>query len=182
MNVSKIDMAFDAWFARNYDKLKQKCVPYTLFGELYNVNTEDVFHDAYLIARNAVLSSDETEYETIFVAAYKRQSKMYYKANDQEIRPSDLFWSLLKSEEESESKQTEQKKQRFEDLANKIKRFAFVTFSADEYNVFCLYFKNGLSMDNVGAVLGVNRSAICKRLFGMRHLLCAKFETEFINL
>ena len=171
---------FDLWFARNYDKLKEKVLPLSLFGEVLFTSSEDVFHDAFLVARESVLSNDEGEFLTIFLAAYKRQSKRHYRTETQEIRPSDLFWSLLRVDETDDQEGISKEKR--EDFAKKMKRFAFVTFSADEYKVFEMYFKNGFTCDEIGGYYGVSGMCICKRLGTMKQRLLMRFVDDFENL
>ena len=181
MVTKRIEKAFDAWFVRNYDKLKTKCLPCNIFGELFNVTSEDVFHDAYLIAREAVLSEDESEYQTIFFAAYKRQSKRYYRTEAQEIRPKDLFFALLKSDETNIIEE-DARKTKFEQLANKMMKFARVTFSADEFTCFEMYFKHSFSLPEIGLMYGVTGVGVGKRINHMKHVLCMRFEDELTNL
>lgn len=173
--------AFDAWFVRNYDNLKTKCLPSNLFGELYNISSEDIFHDAYLIARNAILSEDESEYLTIFIAAYKRQSKKYYRTAAQEIRPKDLFFALLRSEDENII-DDDARKSSFETLANKMMKFARVTFSADEFTCFEMYFKHSFSLNEIGLMYGVSGVGVGKRINHMKHVLCMRFKDELNTL
>ena len=182
MNVSRNEKAFDAWFARNYDKLKTKLMPCNLFGELFNSVTEDVFHDAYLTAREAVLSNDESEYQTIFFAAYKRQSKKYYRTEAKEIRPQDLFWALLRSESEENVIEEDARKEKFERLANKMMKYARVTFSADEFMCFEMYFNHSFSLPEIGLMYGVTGVGVGKRINHMKHVLCMRFDDELTNL
>lgn len=182
MVTKRIEKAFDAWFARNYDKLKTKCVPCNIFGEMFNVSTEDVFHDAFLIARESVLSEDESEYQTIFFAAYKRQSKKYYRTEAKEIRPQDLFWALLRSESEENVNEEDARKEKFGRLANKMIKFARVTFSADEFTCFEMYFKHSFSLSEIGQMYGVTGVGVGKRINHMKHVLCMRFDDELTSL
>jgi len=182
MITKRILKAFDAWFVCNYDKLKTNCLPSNVFGEIYNVTSEDIFHDAYLVARDAVLSEDESEYQTIFFAAYKRQSKKYYKTEEQEIRPNDLFFALLRSESDTNIIEDDERKERFERLANKMLKFARITFSADEFTCFEMYFKHSFSLDEIGQIYGVSGVGVGKRMNHMKHVLCMRFEDEFTHL
>lgn len=167
---------FDVWFARNYSRLREKVLPLSLFGDVLFSSSEDVFHDAFLVARDSVLSDNESEFLTIFLAAYKRQSKKYYRTEKQEIRPCDLFWSLLRIDLDEE--QDGISKEKRENFANKIRCYAKKTFSADEFQVFEMYFRNGLSQYVIADYYGVCVRAINKRLIGMKTLLFQKFENE----
>ena len=182
MNVSRNEKAFDAWFVRNYDKLKKTCLPYNVFGELLNVTSEDVFHDAFLVARSVISSTDEETFKTVFVAAYKRQCKTHYRTEKQEIRPTDLFWALLRSESENNIVDEDARKERFEKLANKMMKFARITFSADEFTCFEMYFKHSFSLVEIGQMYGVTGVGVGKRINHMKHFLCMRFEDELTNL
>ena len=78
MNVSRNEKAFDAWFATNYTSLKADLLPTNIFGELYRLTSEDVFHNAYLLARDLVKGKSENEYYTIFLASYRRENKRHW--------------------------------------------------------------------------------------------------------
>lgn len=73
--VSSNVQLFDNWFATNYERLKADLVPTNLFGELYHIESQDVFHNAYLLARESVLGKEKNEFEFVFYAAYRRQNK-----------------------------------------------------------------------------------------------------------
>ena len=179
--VTTNEQLFDNWFATNYERLKADLLPTNLFGELYSLTSEDVFHNAYLLARESVLGKEKNEFEFVCYAAYRRQNKTHwYRFNHQkEIRPSDLFWSLLKVDE---NERTEEQKAKRDKLVSDIIRWAKVSFSADEYNVFKMYFNNGFSEYDIADYYGVCVRAINKRLGGMKAMICAKFEDEFMYL
>jgi hypothetical protein len=176
--VTTNEQLFDSWFASNYGLLKANLCPTNLYGELYSLTSEDVFHNAYLLARESVLGKETNEFEFVFYAAYRRQNKkQWYRFNHQkEIRPSDLFWSLLKVDE---NERTEEQKAKRYKLVSDIIRWAKVSFSADEYNVFKMYFNNGFSEYDIADYYGVCVRAINKRLGSMKAMVCARFEDEF---
>ncbi len=173
---------FNEWFSANYSALRTKCLPFNLFGELYNTTFEDVFHDTYLICVETTKDcKDSALYETIFTATYKAQSKLRYNAELNNVRPSDLFWSFLTADvyDISESEITKEKKDTF---INSLMEYAKQTFSADEYTLFTLYFKNGLNQYEIADVFGTTQGAVFYRLGTMKQLLCMRFCNEFKNL
>ena len=153
-------------------------MPTNKYGELYSLTSEDVFHNAYLLARESVLGEETNEYEFVFYAAYRRENKKHwYRFNHQkEIRPSDLFWSLLQLDE---NERTEEQKTKRDKLVSDIIRWAKVSFSIDNYNVFKMYFHNGFSQYDIADYYGVCVRAINKRLGRMQNMLMSKFENEF---
>lgn len=181
-----VTISFDDWFATNYERLKAKLLPTTIFGEYYILSTEDAFHDAYLLARNEVLGTNETEFELIFIAAYKRTYKRLFlmatSKENREIRPKDLFWAFLCAENDIDRLTENARKEKLFELIEIINKWAYVTFSADEYQLFRLYFKNGFRQLDLADYYGVSQVAISKRIGHMKAMLCARFEGDFINL
>ncbi len=177
---------FDAWFSENYTSIKNKVLPYTIYGELLTPTLEDAFHDAYLLARNEVLGTNETEFELIFIAAYKRTYKRLFlmatSKENKEIRPKDLFWAFLRADDDNDRLTENARKEKRLELIEIMNKWAYVTFSADEYQLFRLYFKNGFSQDDLADYYGVSQMAISKRIGHMKTMLCARFEGDFMNL
>ena len=58
---------FDSWFSANYQQVKERVVSTNLFGEIYNVTSEDVFHDSYLICREIASGNDEKVFLSLLV-------------------------------------------------------------------------------------------------------------------
>ena len=177
-----VKQTFNDWFSVNYETLKSKVLPYNLFGELYNTTFEDVFHDSYLVAIDAVqkVCADNPQlYELTFLATYKRQIKCRYRAEQKEIRPKDFFWACLTADDsESDNKEKDNRWNRISSLADEILKFARATFSKSEYDLFCLYFKNGLTSYECADVFGVTQGACYFRISNMKHIVCAAFENE----
>lgn len=168
--------SFDSWFSANYQQLREKVIPSNLFGEIYNSVCEDVFHDSYLICREIASGNDEKVYFTLFLATYKRQSKIRYNAESKEVRPNDLFWAFLRVDDnESESEEMKAKKDTF---IHKLLKCAKLSFSASEFEVFEYYFKLNLGLTNIADVYGCTPAAISYRIDKMTSFLCAKFEDE----
>ena len=65
--VTTNEQLFDNWFATNYERLKADLLPTNLFGELYSLTSEDVFHNAYLLARESVLGKEKTNLSSFFM-------------------------------------------------------------------------------------------------------------------
>lgn len=182
-----VKQSFNDWFSVNYATLKSKVLPYNLFGELYNTTFEDVFHDSYLIALDAVnkvCADNPAIYELTFVASYKRQIKTRYCAELKEIRPKDFFWACLTGDDDdnNENERKENRWDRISSLADEILKFARVTFSKSEYDLFCLYFKNGLTSYECADIFGVTQGTCYYRISNMKHIICAAFENELKNL
>ena len=168
---------FDAWFSSNYNDLKRRCVPTNLFGEIYNVTNEDVFHDAYLVARNNAKNEDEEVFLQIFLATYKRQCKIRYNAELKEVRPKDLFWSFLRVDEELNLLEEETKKIKREKLSDQIRNYAKKYFSNEDFQIFKMYFINSFTLENVAVALGRSTAYIWGRVHYTQFALCSKFET-----
>ncbi len=183
--MKSISINFDSWFASSYEALKQKCLPYSMFGELYNTMFEDVFHDAYLVCRDSLTGKeDDALFEVLFIAAYKAQSKHHYKADQNEVKPNDLFWAFLSVSDDDETtiQENEERKEKFDDLASKVFDYAAHTLSKDENELLCMYFKNGYSSVDIALVFGCDGSAVRYRLGQIKHVLLSRFEDDFNNL
>lgn len=176
-NVESGKRIFDIWFSQNYEKLRKRCISTNLFGEIYNTTYEDVFHDAYLIARDSVTIEEEEIFLQVFLASFKRQSKRIYKAEQKEIRPNDLFWAFLKIDEELEPLEIETKLMQRERFVNQIKKYAKTWFNAEDYEIFNLYFVHSFTLENVALTLGKSVSHIWGRVHYTQKALCYKFET-----
>ena len=172
--------SFDSWFSANYQQVKERVVSTNLFGEIYNVTSEDVFHDSYLICRDIASGNDEKVFFTLFLATYKRQSKIRYAASMKEIRPKDLFWAILKVDESNN--ESEVSKEKKDALIHKLLKCAKLSFSASEFEVFDYYFKLNLGLTNIADVYGCTPAAISYRIDKMTSFLCAKFEDELLAL
>ena len=179
--VTTKEQLFDSWFASNYGLLKRDLCPSNFFGELYSVTSEDVFHNAYLSAREQVKSKEQNEFLVVFYAAYRRLNRReWYRFNHQEvIRPSDLFWSLLMIDDNNAP---EERNARRDKLVASVIKYAKTSFSADEYNVFKMYFNNGFSQYDIADFYGCCVRLINKKLGRMKAMVCAKFEDEFRTL
>lgn len=176
-----VTVSFDDWFASNYESLKADLLPTNLFGELYRLTSEDVFHNAYLLARELVNGTSENEYYTIFLASFRRENKRHWDRfnHSKEIKPNDLFWALLKVEESEDNNDLKEKKDK---LFADIIKWCRKNFSADEFDVFKMYFANGFSQYDIADYYGTCVRAINKRLGHMKAMLCARFEGDYINL
>lgn len=181
-----VTISFEDWFETNYERLKAKLLPTNIWGEYYILSTEDAFHDAYLLARNEVLGTNENEFELIFSAAYKRTYKrlflMVTSQENREIRPKDLFWAFLRATDDNDRLTENARNEKRLELVEIMNKWAYVTFSADEYQLFRLYFKNGFRQEDLADYYGVSQVAISKRIGHMKTMLCARFEGDFINL
>ena len=168
---------FDLWFSGNYDKLRKRCIGMNLFGEIYNTSAEDVFHDAYLIARDSVSIEDEDIFLHVFLAAYKRQSKIKYRTEQQEIRPKDLFWSLLRVDNDLSPLEIDEQLEKRERFVNQIKKHAKTWFSTEDYEIFNLYFLHSFTLENVAVAIGKSVTHIWGRVHHTQNSLCYKFKT-----
>ena len=168
---------FDLWFSGNYEMLRNRCISTNLFGEIYNTTYEDIFHDAYLVARDSVTTEDEEIFLQVFLASFKRQSKHIYKAEQKEIRPTDLFWAFLKTDEELEPLEIEEKLLKREKFVNQIKNHAKTWFKPEDYEIFNLYFVHSFTLENVAVALGKSITHIWGRVHHTQNSLCYKFKT-----
>ena len=168
---------FDLWFSANYEMLRNRCISTNVFGEIFNTNYEDVFHDAYLVARDSINNEDSEIFLHVFLAAFKRQSKIKYQAEQKEIRPKDLFWSLLKVDEDLEPLEIEEKLAKREKFVNQVKRHARNWFNAEDYEIFNLYFIHSYTLENVSVMLNKSVSHIWGRVHYTQTALCYKFQT-----
>lgn len=168
---------FDLWFSGNYEMLRNRCISTNLFGEIFNTNYEDAFHDAYLIARDSITNEDGDIFLHVFLAAFKRQSKIKYRTEQQEIRPKDLFWSLLKVDNDLSPLEIEAKLEKRERFVNQVKKHAKTWFSAEDYEIFNLYFVHSFTLENVAVALGKSITHIWGRVHYTQNALCNKFQT-----
>ncbi len=174
----KKEKIFDKWFSDNYGKLRAKCLITNLFGELMYSYQQDIFHDAYLTTRQQI-SDDESTFEIVFRANFKKLSKRAYRDSQKEVTPSSLFWSFLTFLDEEEDTNT---KDMVQSLADKVKKYAKERFSKDEFTLLEMYFKYSLSLTEISNMYGCTAPAIFTRLNKMKNVLFAKFEDEFKTL
>ena len=161
---------FDGWFAAHYHTIRTKTLPCNLFGELLNTIFEDMLHDAFLVARIMAKDATEREYKVIFKSAWKSQLRRHSTAKRCTITPKDLFWSLLS--EESEYQETKD----FQGICQIVLEFAKTQFSKSEYEIFLLYYKNGLTEHQIADYCGVSQVAAHYRLAHMKQVLCAALQ------
>lgn len=165
-------ITFDEWFGTNYHHLRTKAIPCNLFGEIYNTALLDLFHDAYLVARSMACDASENEYKIIFKSAWKAQQKRHLDTQAKKVRPKDVFWTLLSEESEESTKD-------FSALCSIVLDFARKNFSKSEYEIFVLYYKNGLTSYEIADYCGVTQGTAFYRLRCMKQFLCAAFVDEF---
>ena len=151
---------FDLWFSANYEMLRNRCISTNVFGEIYNTNYEDIFHDAYLVARDSINNEDSEIFLHVFLAAFKRQSKIRYQA-EQDLEPLEIEEKLAKREK----------------FVNQVKRHARNWFNAEDYEIFNLYFMHSYTLENVSVMLNKSVSHIWGRVHYTQTALCYKFQT-----
>lgn len=85
MRTTQLIRRFDAWIAKEYNRLREWLFVTGAFDE-------DAFHDAYISARSALMDDN---FSTAFCQAYKKTSKRYISEAFAVYHPDNLFFNQL---------------------------------------------------------------------------------------
>lgn len=166
---------FKQWFSENYDILRNKLC-FDNLGELYEANCEDCFHNAFLCVFQSLKRYEgETDFKTLFVAAYRRQRKTYRMQEVKEIQPSDLFWAFL-MESENDPEEEEQRKILLEERTKALLSYVANHFTNEQKEVFKMYFLNGCTKEQIAAYCGKSVPTITKCISWCRDCLTCQFK------
>lgn len=89
MNAIDLVRSFDAWIAKEYNRLRERLSVTGAFDE-------DAFHDAYISVRVALSEDGASDnYGTAFCQAYKKISKRHVSEAFAVYNPEDLFFNRL---------------------------------------------------------------------------------------
>lgn len=167
---------FNIWFAQNYEQLKTQLCCGGTFGELYEPNCEDCLHNAYLCVFDSLKRFEGvTDFQTLFVAAYRRQRKAYQVQDVKEILPSDLFWAFL-VESENDPEDSEQRNIYLEERAKAVKAFAKKHFNQEQQQVFKMFFVYSCTLGQIAAYVGKSIPTITKYVKWCKNCLQCEFK------
>lgn len=153
---------FNVWFAQNYGKLHAQLCCGGTFGELYEPNCEDCFHNAYLCVYESLKNyMGETDFNILFRAAYRRQRKAYTLHETKEIKPKDLFWAFL-TECVSDPESGEQRNILLDERAKAVRAYVANHFTKEQKQVFKMYFVYSCTYEQIAAYCGKSVPTITK--------------------
>ena len=167
---------FNFWFAQNYGKLRSSLCCGGTFGELYTPDCEDCLHNAYLcVLQSLKRFHGETDFQTLFIAAYRRQRKAYQLQDVKEIQPSDLFWAFL-AESESDPENDEQRNILLEERAKAVRAYVANHFTKEQKEIFRMFFVCGCTKEQIAAYCGKSAPTITKCVKWCKNCLQCEFK------
>lgn len=138
-----VRVAFDDWFVRNYQTLKNRI---STSSEL----DEDAFHEAYLaVVTSKNKCEDITELRNTFLIAYSEHTKKHIHESYVVCHPDVLFFTLLPDTPEDETPKTN-----FSSLAIKVSKFIQATFTEMQIAIWQMRIQ-GISIVNTADSLGL---------------------------
>ena len=87
---TEISAKFDAWFAKEYDRMRERLSLSSRFDE-------DAFHDAYISTRKRFKESLDRlpNFALLFTAEYRRLSRQHINENFAVYYPDSLFFNMV---------------------------------------------------------------------------------------
>lgn len=135
----------DAWIAKEYESLKAALISNNTFDP-------DTFHDAYLSLYVAVTPDiDRNLYRKLFNAIYAELRKNKAWESFRSVNVLEIFFTLLKSGEETEG-ETEEAEPVI--TAQEIRKYARHHLTRDQYKIFILRFEQDMTYQQIGAYVG----------------------------
>lgn len=152
----------DAWIAREYDSLKAALISNETFDP-------DTFHDSFLSLYFAVTPDiDRNLYGKLFNAIYAELRKNKAWQSFRSVNVQEIFFTLLKSDDETEEEETENEPVI---TAQQVRAFARHHLTRDQYGIFILRFEQDMTYQQIGDYIGRGKdyakhhtSLICETL------------------
>jgi DNA-directed RNA polymerase specialized sigma24 family protein len=142
-----VKVAFDDWFSRNYQALKNSMKAQSEFNE-------DAFHDAYLyVISSKAIQPQSEEFRREFIIAYNALSKKHFSDSFVLCHPDEIFFALLPDSSNDEIPAADYTQ------AKTISSFIHATFSDLQETIFQMRVK-GVSIRNTADALGLNTTQV----------------------
>lgn len=143
-----VKVAFDDWFSRNYQALKNCMKAHPSFNE-------DAFHEAYLyVVSSKAMQPNSDEFRSEFLRAYNTLSKKHISDSFVLCHPDEIFFALLPDIPLDEIPAKD-----YTQLAKTISSFIHATFSELHETIFQMRVK-GVSIRNTADALGLNTTQV----------------------
>lgn len=169
MTTTETAASVDAWIAQEYENLK---------ASLINSNTfdPDTFHDAYLSLSDAVTPDiDITLYRKFFEAIYAELWKNKVWQSFRSVNVQEIFFNLLKSDDETESEEEPQAESKPDITAQQVKTYARHNLTGEEYKLFALRFEQDMTYQQIGLYIGKGKDFVKLRTTK----ICDSIRTHF---
>lgn len=118
MSTTELTIRFDAWIAKEYERLRESLALTWAFDE-------DAFHDAYISVRRAISEDGLSDkFPVCFLKAYKVISKRHISEAYAVYNPDELFFNQLAdrvSEQVTEPDTEQEKEQLARQIQNHVK-------------------------------------------------------------
>lgn len=142
------------WISRNYDREKERLS--LRYGMYFS---EDIFIESYMLARNEIKHCDifNKDMSEVLIDCYKRISYKYYVQKMRYVNPDQLFFDLLKAEDEYKEEYS------FNSLYDDILKYVRNKHRVI-YDEFKLNFIEGIDIKKLARKKGVSPLALKKKL------------------
>lgn len=142
------------WISRNYNREKERLS--LRYGMYFS---EDIFIESYMLARNEIKHCDicNKEISEVLMDCYKRISYEYYVQKMRYVNPDQLFFDLLKAEDEYKDEYS------FNSLYDKILKYVRDKHYAIYYE-FKLNFIEGIDIKKLARKKGVPPLVLKKKM------------------
>lgn len=144
----------DAWIASCYDRLRQRVMMTCYFDE-------DVFQDAYLALRDTGAQAARIEAE--FIKLYRTLLSRDFSGQMRYTHPDPLFFTLLSSDSDTQEDSPEDEPDPLRQ-AHKVDSVCRALLSAEDYTLYNLRYKIGLTLREIAAYTGRTAKTILSKL------------------
>lgn len=141
----------DAWIASCYNNLKQRVM-------MTNYFDEDVFQDTYLALREIGVKSVNKESE--FIRLYRTLLTRDFRLDMRYSHPDPVFFNLLSEEADTGAENKPDPIQQ----AQQVDRTCKAILNDEDYNLYKLRYKIGLTLREIALYTGRAATAIYNRL------------------
>lgn len=169
MTATETAASIDAWIAQEYETIKASLISKDTYDP-------DTFHDVYLSLSDAVTPDiDITLYRRLFEAIYAKLLKNKVWQSYRSVNVQEIFFNLLKSEDETESEEETQADSKPDITAQQVKSYARNHLTGEEYNLFALRFEQDMTYQQIGLYIGKGKDFVKLRTTK----ICNSIRTHF---
>lgn len=145
------ELEIDNWIATCYEPLKQRVMMTHYFDE-------DVFQDTYLALRE--IGSFSSNMEADFMKIYRRLLSREFSFDMKFSHPDPLFFNLLSEDSEPQAEEANDPIR----TIKQVDRTCKAILSEDDYTIYRLRYKIGMTLKEIAAYTGRAATAIYNRL------------------
>lgn len=151
MNYPNTSDRIDTWIAKRYDALRQRVMDSCFFNE-------DVFQDTYLALRD--LGAETGKEEAEFIRLYKVMLSRNCHDEWRNVNPDPLFFDLLSEDVPEPVVEASDPLAQ----AQQVERIGKAILNEEDYTLFRLRFKVGLTLHEIAAYIGRKATAVFNKL------------------